>query len=163
MKTLLQKIFLIALVLICANVVYSQNSKIKKATKNFDKYSFIDARDVYLKVVEDGYQSAQIYKKLGDTYYYNSDYNNAAKWYKKLIDEFPDEAQPLDYYRTAQSLKSLDMYDESDELMRAYIAMNGSGGLIQKYNNNPDYLNSISDKEKDYQIQKTGINSSTSD
>jgi len=163
MKTILQRIVLIALIVLCANTVFSQEGKVKKAKKEFDKYSYIDARDIYLKVVDDGYQSAQIYRKLGDTYYYNSDYNNAAKWYKKLVEEFPDDSMPLDYYRAAQSLKSLKEYEESDILMKTYATLDGSRVLIQKFNENPDYLNSISDNEKDFLLKKSSINSSSSD
>jgi outer membrane protein OmpA-like peptidoglycan-associated protein/tetratricopeptide (TPR) repeat protein len=163
MNTILKRIFLFGLIVLCANMVYSQEGKVKKATKKFDRYSYIDAREIYLKVVEEGYQSAQIYKKLGDTYYYNSDYNNAAKWYKKLVEEFPDDLEPIDYYRAAQSLKSLKQYEESDELMKAYSSLDGSNILIQKFNENPDYLNSISNIQKDYTLKKSSVNSSSSD
>ena len=67
MKTILKRIVLFTFIVLCANMVFSQEGKVKKATKKFDRYSYIDAREIYLKVVEAGYQSAQIYRKLGDT------------------------------------------------------------------------------------------------
>ena len=163
MKTLLQKLVLISLVLLSTNVVFSQKNEIKKATKDFDEYSYIDARDVYLKVIEDGYQSAQIYKQLGDTYYYNSDYTNASKWYSKLVKEYPNDAEPIDYYRAAQSLKSVNKYEESDSLMKSYAAMGGKNILVQKFEKNPEYLKSISENKKDYRLEKASINSASSD
>ena len=48
---------------ICA----AQESKVKKANDAYETYSFINAQKIYLKVVEDGYESPQVFKKLGDT------------------------------------------------------------------------------------------------
>ena len=91
MNTFLRKTLLLTLVFFITGVTFSQKNQIAKANKEFDRFSYIDAREIYLKVVEDGYKSAEIYEKLGDTYYWNSDYDNAANWYSKLVAEFPDE------------------------------------------------------------------------
>ncbi|NGX85458.1 tetratricopeptide repeat protein, partial [Aequorivita sp. KMM 9714] len=85
------------------------------------------------KVVEDGYESAQIYENLGDTYYFNGDYTNAAKWYEKLVTTFPDDTEPKYYYRAAQSLKSLGKHDKSRELLETYTAKGGTGFVIKTY------------------------------
>jgi len=131
MKTLLQKTFLLALVILSTSVSFSQKREVKKANEDYDKYAYIDAREIYLKVVEDGYTSAQIYKNLGDTYYWNSDYDHAAKWYSKLITEFPDETDVNYYYRAAQSLKSLGESEKSKEYMDLYIAKGGDPGIVK--------------------------------
>ncbi len=62
MKTVLQKIVLFTLVFLYSCVSFSQRKHIKKAEKDFDIFAYIDAREIYLKVVEDGYRSAEIYK-----------------------------------------------------------------------------------------------------
>ena len=116
-----------------------------------------------MKVVEDGYESAEIFKNLGDTYYYNGDYTNAAKWYQKLVTQFPDQTEPEYYYRAAQSLKSLAKYDESDALLKDYVAKGGKGLVIKKYENDPDYLKSTVFKTRDFVIDKVSVNSSNSD
>ncbi|HBL78896.1 MAG TPA: flagellar motor protein MotB, partial [Aequorivita sp.] len=131
--------------------------------KEFDKFAYIDAREIYLKVVEDGYVSAEILKKLGDTYYFNSDYTNAAQWYDKLVKQFPDETEPEYYYRAAQSLKSLGKYDESDALLNDYIAKGGNGLVIKTYEDDPNYLKSKVFKARDFSLEKVGINTATSD
>lgn len=163
MNTLVRNIFLFALVVITGGNSFAQQNDIKKANKEFDKYAYIDAREIYLKVVEDGYESAEIFKNLGDTYYYNGDYTNAAKWYQKLVTQFPDQTEPEYYYRTAQSLKSLAKYDESDALLKDYVAKGGKGLVIKKYENDPDYLKSTVFKTRDFVIDKVSVNSSNSD
>ncbi len=163
MNTILRNIFLFALVLFTAGNTFSQKREIKKANKEFDKYSYIDAREIYLKVVADGYESAQIYKKLGDTYYYNSDYSNAAKWYDKLVTTFPNEAEPEYYYRAAQSLKSLGRNDESQKLLNDYVAKGGKGMVITSYDDDADYLKSTVFKSREFALDKVGVNTAYSD
>src|SRR5690606_29945963 len=123
----------------------------------------IDAREIYLKVVADGYESAEIFKKLGDTYYFNSDYTNAAKWYDKLVKQFPDQTEPEYYYRAAQSLKSLGKYEESNALLKDYVAKGGKGLVIKSYEDDPNYLKSTVFKTREFTIEEVSVNSSTSD
>ena len=163
MNTIVRNIFIFAMVVLTSGSVLSQKKDIAKANKEFDKFAYIDAREIYLKVVEDGYESAEIFKKLGDTYYFNSDYTNAAKWYDKLVNQFPDQTEAEYYYRAAQSLKSLGKYNESDALMNDYISKGGKGLVIKTYEDDPNYLKSTVFKSRDFTLDKVGINSSTSD
>ncbi|NNM07524.1 MAG: OmpA family protein [Flavobacteriaceae bacterium] len=155
MKTLLKKSILLSLVLLFTGLTFAQKKEIEKADKEFDKYSYIDAREIYLKVVEDGYTSAQIFKNLGDTYYWNSEYDSAAKWYQRLVNEFPNEADAMYYYRAAQSLKSLGQDDVAGELMEAYIRKGGDPKIIQATN--------TSFMEYEVELQKVSVNTENSD
>ncbi|MCB0465440.1 MAG: OmpA family protein [Aequorivita sp.] len=163
MNTIVRNILLFTLVVLTTGSAISQKKDIKKANKEFDKYAYIDAREIYLKVVEDGYESAEIFKKLGDTYYFNSDYTNAAKWYQKLVTQFPDEIEPEYYYRAAQSLKSLGKYDESNALLKDYVSKGGKGLVIKTFEDDPNYLKSTVFKSRDFVLDKVEINSPNSD
>ncbi len=158
------KILLVSLLtLFITSGSFAQKRQIERADKEFDKLSYIDARDIYLKVVEDGYESAEIFQKLGDTYYWNSDYDNAAKWYGQLIEKFPGEVKPEYFLRAAQSYKSINNYDESDKLMTAYSTMTGDNLVVQNFEESRDYLSSIAFNSRDYELEKTSINTATSD
>jgi len=159
----IKKILMSLLVVLIASTSLAQKREIEKANKEFDKYSYIDAREIYLKVVEDGYESAQVFQKLGDTYYYNSDYADAAKWYQRLINQYPTDAAPIYYYRTAQCLKSIGKYDESDAMMEAYAQVGGSGIILNNYKDDPNYLESIAFQAKGYEVSSVAINSEGSD
>ncbi|PVW16335.1 OmpA family protein [Marixanthomonas spongiae] len=163
MKPISQKSIFFLVLFFTVSVSFSQRNEIKKANKDFDKFAYIDAREIYLKVIEDGYQSAEIFQKLGDTYYWNSDYDNAAKWYSRLVNEYPDQTEPEYYYRAAQSLKSLGKYKESDELMIQFAARGGNGMLIKNFENDPNYLKSIAKESREFVLEKVSINSNTSD
>lgn len=157
------RLLLLILAFLCTAISFSQERKIKKADKHFDRFAYIDARDVYLNVVEDGYASAEIFKKLGDTYYWNSDYDNASKWYGRLIDTFPIDTDATYYLRAAQSYKTVNNYEESDRLMEKYAELTGDNLVIKNFENNKDYLSVTAFLSKNYELEKTSINSSTSD
>lgn len=156
--------FILALGLLCASFSFSQKNQIEKANKEFDKYSYIDARQIYLKVVDEGYESAEILKNLGDTYYWNSDYDNAAKWYQQAIAKFPTEIESEYYYRAAQSLKSVQKYKESDRLMELFAAIAGDSIVIKNFKNDANYLESIAFQSKGYYtVEKVLVNTEFSD
>jgi outer membrane protein OmpA-like peptidoglycan-associated protein len=135
--------------------ILAQEGKVRKASKDFDKFEYIDAREIYLKVVEKGYKSAQLYEKLGDTYYWNSDYTNAAKWYSKLMNEFQEEAQPIYFYRAAQSFKSTNDLEKAEQYLQMYAEKSGDSGMMNA--TVTDFV------EYDAQLTKVGVNSSYSD
>lgn len=151
------------LVILITSISFAQKNRIEKANKEFDKYSYIDAREIYLKVVEDGYASAQVFQKLGDTYYFNSEYGQAAEWYQRSINEFANETDAIYYYRAAQSLKSLGNYEESDKLMETYKKVGGDNIIVRNFTEDPNYLKSIAFQAKGYTVNQVSINSESSD
>ena len=163
MNTFLRKTLLITLVFFITGVTFSQKKKIEQANKEFDRFSYIDARAIYLKVVEDGYKSAEIYQKLGDTYYWNSDYDNAAKWYSRLAAEFPDQTTANYYFRAAQSLKSLQKFDEAKKMMAGFAAKGGHGLMLKNFENDPNYLESIGLVSKGFALEEVEVNTGYSD
>ena len=124
-------------------LVQGQGSKVKKADEEFEAYAYIDAREIYLKVVENGYESAQIYKKLGDTYYFNGEYGDAAKWYKKLLDKYPAQLEPEYYYRAAQTFKSIGEYYLSKKMMGEYASRSSTTALANNFMNGYPALDSL--------------------
>ncbi len=164
MKTLLRTSALFILVFLITSVSFSQKKQlVDKANKDFDQYGYIDAQKIYLKVVEDGYHSSEIYKKLGDTYYYNGNYIEAAKWYNELLKTYPDEVETEYYYRSALALKSLDKKEESDMLMEKYVESGGVMPAVQAFENNPEYLKSLGIQSSRYVVEEVAINSEYTD
>src|SRR5688572_4533418 len=84
---------------------YGQQSKINAGDKNYNSYAYVDAIKTYEKVAQKGYKSEDMFKKLGNAYYFNSDFEGAVKWYDELFAMNTDLEREY-YYRYAQSLKS---------------------------------------------------------
>lgn len=163
------RIFLIAFIGLFALTSFGQTRpKVRKADKIYDRFSFIDAREIYIKVIEKGYSSPQLYQNLGDTYYFNGQYADAAKYYGQLLDLFPNEDYPdqLDaqyYFRAAQSEKSLGKFDRADELMLLYADKGGDSLVVKNYMSSKDYLENIAANAKSFNLDPVGINTSGSD
>ncbi len=141
----------------------AQIGKLEKANAKYDKYHYIDAREIYLEVVANGYRSAEVYRKLCDTYYFNSEYAGASKWYYKLLNEFPDDVQPIDYFRAAQCLKSTGELREAERLMETYKAKGGKALTIASYKNVADTLFEKGVDDKLFEIDKISANTEHSD
>lgn len=112
--------------LIFANVFAQKNEKMAIANDKFEQFSFIDAREIYLDELEKGHKSAVLLKRLGDSYYFNNEYQNAMEWYSELIIKYPGDEYEVDYlFRYAQTLKSINMYDEAEEIMQTFYYRKG--------------------------------------
>lgn len=142
---------------------YSQSSRINKADQDFDSHAYIDAQEVYLKVVEKGYQSAQVLQKLADTYYYNSDYKNAGEWYKRLLTDYEESAAPEAYFRAALSIRSSGDIETSAEYMLTYYELIGKEVPDNFDFANPEILHQLYAASQEIAIEEVAINSVSSD
>lgn len=135
-------------------------SGMNKADKNYDRFAYIDAIKTYERIAQKGYKSADLFQKLGNAYYFNSDFENAAKWYGELF-AMGGEIEPEYYYRYAQSLKSVKQYDKADEMMRTFTSKLAGDQRAQNYKAN--YMDMIRANSGRYEMTDAGVNSEYSD
>ncbi len=64
---------------------YAQQAKVNSGDKKYDSYAYVDAIKTYEKVANKGYKSEDMFKKLGNAYYFNSDFQNARKMVWRII------------------------------------------------------------------------------
>ncbi len=135
----------------------------KKANKEFTDFSFIDAQEDYLKLAENGFRSIDLLKGLGDSFYFTADYANAAKWYDELYNfpEFDKDSDAEYLYRYAQSLKSIELYDNASSVIKEYKVATGED--LNSPENKRDYLQEIKDNSGKFEIQNADFNSALSD
>lgn len=155
------KIQYLMLLLVCVNMS-AQKSSIKKANQYYDKQAYIDVIQTYERLYDNGYKSPEMFQKLGNSYYFNSKFDKAAKWYGELFamtQDFPAEY----YYRYAQSMKSLQDYAKADELMTQFNQKNGTDRRAQLAAEQKNYLYEIKRNSGRYNISDSGINSENSD
>ncbi len=139
-----------------------QQAKVKaKADERYEQYSFSPAIDIYKKVLDKGFVSMDLLKRLGNSYYFNAEYIEAANIYKKLIGTYPKKTEPDYYFRYAQSLKTLGDYDKSSEMMSKFKSMTSNGEGIQT--SDEDYLAKIEENSGRYDIKPFKYNSKYSD
>lgn len=141
--------------LLTATVVYGQKENLDKGNKKYKALAFIEAQKIYLKLAEDGYATAEVLAKLGDTYYFNDELNKAHKWYEQLFAQYENNVKPEYFFRYAQSLKSVNRYDEADRLMAKFNTFKGFDSRSQLYSEEPNYLQIIDFQSGRFEIANT--------
>ncbi len=142
---------------------YAQERLVTKGDEKYNEYSFTLAIDIYKKVLDKGYVSADLLKRLGDSYYFNADYQEASNTYKKLVDGYSADIGPEYYFRYAQTLKSLGDYDGSNRIMEKFTEMTSDDNRAIAYKSEADYLEDIKKNSGRYDLEKFDHNSSYSD
>ena len=157
------KISIYTFLLIGSVISNAQEKQLKKANQKFDNYSFIDAREAYIKVYEKGYKSADLLEKLGDSYYFNGDYAGAEKWYEELYTLEGASTKPEYIYRYAITLKTLKNYEASDEVMLMFSEKSTKDERAEIFIEERNYLEEISKNSGRFTIKNEDFNSELSD
>lgn len=142
--------------------MYAQKATIKRADKKYDSYAYIDVIQTYEKVALKGYKSEDMFKKLGNSYYFNANYESASKWYGELFAMNPNVESEY-YFRYAQSLKSTGELQKSNQLMAEFYTKSQNDSRGKLYNKTSNYLDEIKANSGRYNIEDSRINSKYSD
>ncbi|RWW96750.1 OmpA family protein [Flavobacterium cerinum] len=156
------KYLFIALLSITSFVLNAQQAKIKRADKDYDNFAYIDAIKTYERVAEKGYKDVEMFKKLGNAYYFNAEFDKAEKWYAELF-AMVLEVEPEYYYRYSQSLKAIGKYDQANTMLDAFNEKSGNDLRARLYNQQKDYLKVIEENSGRFVIENAGINSGYQD
>ncbi len=134
-----------------------------KANEEYQSYSFRPAIDIYQKVLDKGYVSADLLQRLGNAYYFTAKYDEAAKVFKRLVEEFPAESGPEYYFRYGQTLKSLGQYDASDEALARFADLTSEDVRAFRLRNIEGYREDIKKNSGRYELAPFEYNSAYSD
>ncbi len=155
---------IIYLVVACLVSVCMSSQKLlkSKADQQFNKFAYVDAIKTYERIFAKGYKSKEMLQKLGDSYYFKADLDNAAKWYGELF-AFTQVVAPEYYYRYAQSLKAIKDYKKANEMLVKFNQKNGNDLRAKLATAQKDYLAQIKKNSGRYTIENAEINSEYSD
>ncbi|MEG0761286.1 MAG: OmpA family protein [Chryseobacterium sp.] len=153
---------LLCLILLNIFYGYSQQSKVNSGDKKYDGYAYVDAIKTYERVAEKGYKSEDLFKKLGNSYYFNSEFEGAAKWYAELFAMNPSPEAEY-FYRYAQSLKSTGQLAKADKVLNEFNTKYKNDSRGKLYKEDVNYLDQIKLNSGRYKIEDAGINSKYSD
>lgn len=157
-----QLLLCLAIISFLSNSGFAQKAKIATADKKYNSYAYIDAIQTYERLAEKGYQSVEMFEKLGNAYYFNSDFEKAAQSYEKLY-QLQSELAPEYFYRYAQSLKAIGKEKEAATILAKFENKSSDDSRSKRLKNNTDYLEDIKANVGIYTIENAGINSKYSD
>lgn len=100
---------------------------LKKSNKEYESWAYVDAMNIYEKIVKKGYVSQDVLEKLGNTYYFNARYAEAQPFYERLFTEFGSEEIASEYYyRYAQTLQHKGRASEAKTYYDQFVNKTGS-------------------------------------
>jgi hypothetical protein len=79
----------------------------------------VNVVNTYEKVLDKGYRSIDMLRKVADKSYFDGNLSAAVKYYAELL-EADAALETVCYYRYAQSLKGLGQMEKADEMMKVY-------------------------------------------
>ncbi len=146
--------------------ILSQEKDKKFATigdSKYAEYSFSPAIDIYKKVIDKGYENQDILQKLGNSYYYNSNYKKAEEIYAKLLTVYGDQSDPEYYFRYGQTLKTLGKYQKADSILLLFSDKTKKDYRSKLLSNTRDYRKEIDENSGRYRLDTFAYNSTYSD
>lgn len=143
----------------------SSDKLIKRADEYFNKMWYAEASNLYEQALQDrGNYSFEILEKAGDANYFNTNMEQAYKWYTILHEEYEEEMSLDNIFKYAHSLKGNGKYGRSKRLMRLYnkkmLSERESSSVVEK---NEMVLDKILNSPKKFEIQNLSVNSEYSD
>ncbi|MFH6987564.1 flagellar motor protein MotB [Flavobacterium collinsii] len=111
-----EKLAIVMLLTLFSIRVSAQDEKFYQTNKVSDKYVYVDVMKTYERVAAKGYKSVDLFQKLGNSSYAKCNMDKAAKWYRELF-ALTSDLEPEYYYRYAESLRSISLYQEADALI----------------------------------------------
>ena len=93
--------------------------KVSKPEPKGPQTAFIDILETYERVLEKGYISTDMLRKVANKRFFSGDLNVAEKWYSKLF-AITTDFEPVHFYRYAQALKAVGKIDKSNEMMAIF-------------------------------------------
>lgn len=154
--------FYISILLFSYGISFGQNNQIDEANKKFKKFAYVDAREIYLKVAENGYRTMDLLEKLGDSYYLNGELESSVEWYAELTTKYSDYDDEY-LFRYSQSLKSLKLYKEADKILKKYYVRKGIEIDFSLNKTDDYYLDLIESQSDKFTISPFSHNSKYSD
>ncbi|MEL4308906.1 OmpA family protein [Joostella sp. CR20] len=138
--------------------------KSRTSDKNFDRYWYKKAAEQYENAVKHGDTSKETLMRLGDSYFFNSDMENAAKWYKELFSKYENEIEPVYAFRYIQSLEGTGDYLLAKGLMKIYAEkLNDSSFNVDQLKDNDKLIDALRNLQPQFYVTNLSSNTKFSD
>lgn len=114
------KRFLLTIILIAFSVfAWSQEGRKERADNAYSKHAFITAGEMYQSLIDQGYESADLYGKLGNTFYFNARYQEALEAYEKML-SFKTGVPKEYYFRYGQCLRVVGKDKKAEKYLKKF-------------------------------------------
>ena len=153
---------------------FSQNSS-SKADKLFERMWYKEAAELYeLKLkkiekkdyqsIEDKEEYVELLKKAGDSYFFNTDMENASRWYEKLVSDHYSSVEPEYLFRYSHSLEGIDDYKHAKMWMKEFSKRTkNQDDRSEKYDQEDHTVEDVLNIEPQFVLSNISVNTENSD
>jgi len=160
---LLSRYILIAVMAQGFYTVGAQKAKARAVGQDYEKLSYIKTSQVLLEVVENGYKNKEVLEQLANSFYFNSNMQEASRWYGELF-QLTEDVDPELYFRYALALKGVEDYAASDKWMQKFNTVSPSDQRSKAFLSRPDYKSVIDAKANELiEVRNLDLNTAFSD
>ncbi|SNR15012.1 OmpA family protein [Tenacibaculum jejuense] len=134
------------------------------ADRYFNEFAYKKSAELYKILYDKGDDSQLVISRLGDSYYYNTESEEAEKWYKLLMEKYQDKVLPEYLFRYAQALKSNGKVKESDLWLEKLKELDKNDSRAIELTKNRNYFVEYSNRKKTFvNVKNLSINTEFSD
>lgn len=163
MKIILKYVLVVFLLQVSFSI-YAQKAAVSGGKQEYENFSYVKTSDYLLKVAENGYVNREILEKLANSFYFNNNMKQAARWYAELFNNTSSEIDSEYYFRYAMALRGIENYKASDKWMDKFIQINPNDTRAQNFKSNKDYMSDImSNSSNLIEVTNLDFNSEYSD
>lgn len=155
-----KKILVLVTFLMLAVNGFGQSRKV--ADRYFGEFSYVQSAKLYKDLVLiKGDSSQHVLSRLAESYYNNSDTEEAEVWYQKLVSNFKEKVEEKHLFKYAQALRSNGKYKKSDSIFLKLAQAQKSS--LNKELKKESYLLDYTNQEKRIGVRNLAINTPYSD
>lgn len=155
----MKKIIIAVVTLLIGIQGKAQNNKINTANKDYDNLVYSKAIVKYEKLAKKN-SDPELFKNLGDSYYFTANLKEASEWYGKFfVNSINETTDKETLYRYIQSLRATSNYAKADQYMDDFARVFPKDIRSGLFKNQPNYRKVIDNNSNRYTIAATNINS----
>lgn len=155
---------IITLLVLFVSITLCAQGSYKTADRLFEQMRYIEAAVAYEKAFDKGDHSMELLQKAGDAYYYNTNMEEAYRWYDLLVGEYRDRVDPEYIFRYSHSLQGVGDYANAKKWMKIFAkASKNTDVRIEHYAQGEQTINDVLAINPQFEVKNLNINTKYSD
>ncbi|UMB59395.1 OmpA family protein [Lutibacter sp. A80] len=153
---------IIIVIFISLSTLGFAQEKYKIADSFFEKMQYLEAAKEYKAAIDNGDNSKDVFQKIGDAYYFNTNMESANKWYGKLITLYKEALNAEYFFRYSKSFQGIGKYGAAKKWMKVFEEKSNKNQLNKTANLQAN-SEVILDQEQQFILSNLSINTVFSD